>query len=189
VKPEECPLAEDRLLRPISPYGVSKVTTEALGYQYFRNYGLKVFLPRLFIHVGTGHPPDTAIQNFARQLALIAKGISEPVIRVGNLDSARDFIDVRDGVAGLMMLLEHGNAGDPINICTGEALTIREVLNRLIAISGQRVQVMPDPRLGRPSDEPLLLGDNSKLLRLGWKRQYSMTETLQAVFDDWMQRI
>ena len=67
-------MQEERLLRPISPYGVSKVATEALGFQHFHNYGLQVYLPRLFIHVGTGHPPATAIQNFARQLALIAKG-------------------------------------------------------------------------------------------------------------------
>jgi GDP-4-dehydro-6-deoxy-D-mannose reductase len=189
VKPENLPLKEDTPLRPISPYGVSKVATEALGYQYFRNYGLQVFLPRLFIHVGTGHPPATAIQNFGRQLALISSGKSAPVIRVGNLESARDFIDVRDGVAGLMMLLERGKPGDPVNICTGEALTIREVLSRLIAISGQQVEVVPDPALNRPSDEPLLLGDNTKLVSLGWKRQYTITETLQSVFGDWLSRV
>ncbi len=69
--PEDCPLEEDRLLRPHTPYGVSKAGTEMLEYQYYCNYGLKVFLPRMFIHVGTGHPPATAIQNFARQLALL----------------------------------------------------------------------------------------------------------------------
>jgi GDP-4-dehydro-6-deoxy-D-mannose reductase len=62
---EECPLVEERLLCPVSTYGISKVATECLGFQYFLNFGLKVYLPRLFIHVGTGHPPATAIQNFA----------------------------------------------------------------------------------------------------------------------------
>src|SRR5262245_51876810 len=91
---EDCPLKENQPLRPLTPYGVSKRTVEALGFQYFSNYKMKIFLPRLFIHVGTGHPPTTAIQSFARQLALISKGVQEPVITVGNLTTARDFIDV-----------------------------------------------------------------------------------------------
>jgi GDP-4-dehydro-6-deoxy-D-mannose reductase len=167
---------------------VSKVATENLGYQYFKNYGLKVFLPRLFIHVGTGHPPATAIQNFARQVALIAKGRSEPVIRVGRLDTARDFIDVRDGVAGMMRLLDQGRAGDPINICTGEAVTIRQTLDMLLELGGVRAEVREDPALLRPTDEPLLLGDNRKLRALGWERRFPIRETLAGVLNDWMQR-
>lgn len=189
VKPEDCPLKEERFLRPISPYGVSKVATEALGFQHFHNYGLRVFLPRMFIHVGTGHPPATAIQNFARQLALIACGRSEPVVQVGNLDTARDFIDVRDGVEALMLLLEKGTPGDPTNICNGVAVGIRDTLNMLIQISGKKVEVVTDQRFSRPSDEPLLLGDNTKLKRIGWKRQFSMEQTLEAVYKDWYTRV
>ena len=118
IRPDECPLKEERLLQPFSPYGVSKVGVECLGFQYHANYGMAVYLPRLFIHVGTGHPPATAIQNFARQLALIAKGKAEPVMKVGVLTTARDFIDVRDGVEGMMLLLEAGQPGRPVNICT-----------------------------------------------------------------------
>lgn len=189
IKPEDCPLREERLLRPISPYGVSKAAVEALGFQYFHNFGLQVYLPRLFIHVGTGHPPATAIQNFARQLALIAAGRAAPEVHVGNLESARDFIDVRDGVAGMMLLLEKGTPGQAINICTGEACTIQDVLNTLLAISGQQVTVVHDPELIRPSDEPLLLGDNTKLKSLGWTRKYSIRQTLEAVYADWVARI
>ena len=103
ITPQDCPLKEDRLLKPHTPYGVSKAGVEMLGYQYFAKYGLKVYLPRMFIHVGTGHPPATAIQNFARQLALIRAGKMAPEIHVGNLESARDFIDVRDGVAAMRL--------------------------------------------------------------------------------------
>mgnify|MGYP000977552014 CR=1 FL=1 len=188
VQPEECPLPEARPLRPITPYGVSKVATECLGYQYFKNHGLAVYLPRLFIHVGTGHPPATAIQNFARQVALIARGRGEPVIRVGRLDTARDFIDVRDGVDGMMRLLDHGRPGDPINICTGEAVTIREVLATLLELGGVKADVREDPALLRPTDEPLLLGDNRKLRALGWERRFPLRATLAAVLEDWMQR-
>jgi GDP-4-dehydro-6-deoxy-D-mannose reductase len=189
VDPAQCPLVEERLLRPVSPYGVSKAATEALGYQYFANYGMPVYLPRLFIHVGTGHPPATAIQNFARQLALIAAGRAEPVLRVGNLESARDFIDVRDGVAGMMLLVERGEPGVPVNVCTGTSFRIGEILEMLIDISGLSVEVVPDPALLRPSDEPLLLGDNRRLRDLGWRQEYDMRQTLTAVYRDWQQRL
>ncbi len=189
IRPEDCPLKEERLLRPISPYGVSKLSTEALGYQYFANYGIPVFLPRLFINVGTGHPPATAIQNFARQLALIARGKLEPVIRVGSLATARDFIDVRDSVEAMMLLIERGRPGDPVNICTGTSHRIADILAMLVDISGLKVNVVEDPQLLRPSDEPLLLGDNTKLKALGWTQRHTMRETLEAVYQDWLARV
>jgi GDP-4-dehydro-6-deoxy-D-mannose reductase len=189
VTPDDCPLREERLLRPISPYGVTKAATEALGYQYFANYGIPIYLPRLFIHVGTGHPPATAIQNFARQLALIAKKQASPVLRVGNLSSARDFIDVRDGVAAMMLLLDKGAPGVPTNICTGTSHRIADILELLIDISGQQVEVIEDAGLLRPSDEPLLLGDNSRLRSMGWQQRYTMRQTLEAVYQDWLERV
>jgi GDP-4-dehydro-6-deoxy-D-mannose reductase len=188
VRPEDCPLKEERLLQPFSPYGVSKVAVECLGFQHHANYGMAVYLPRCFIHVGTGHPPATAIQNFARQLALAAKGRAEPVLKVGTLSTARDFIDVRDGVEGMMLMLEAGQPGQPMNICTGTAFKISEILEMLIDISGLKVRVESDPALVRPSDEPLLLGDNSRLRALGWKQKYTMRQTLTAVYEDWVAR-
>jgi GDP-4-dehydro-6-deoxy-D-mannose reductase len=174
----DCPLAEDRLLRPVSPYGVSKVATECLGYQYHSNYSLPVYLPRLFIHVGTGHPPATAIQNFARQLALIVKEQIPPIIKVGALDTARDFVDVRDGVRGMMVLLERGDPGVPVNICTGRAYKIGECLQMLVELSGAKVRIQSDSALLRPSDEPLLLGDNRRLRALGWEPEFKIRDTL-----------
>lgn len=189
ITPEDCPLVENRLLKPHTPYGVSKAGVEMLGYQYYANYGLKVFLPRMFIHVGTGHPPATAIQNFARQLALIKAGKIAPEIHVGNLESARDFIDVRDGVAAMRLLLEKGNPGEPVNICTGRAYKIAEILNMLVDISGTNASVITDDKLMRAADEPLLLGDNSKISALGFVQRYQMSDTLTDVFKDWMERI
>ena len=188
-KPEECPLKEDRNLRPMTPYGVSKVGMEMIAHQYITNYGMKIFLPRMFIHVGTGHPPATAIQNFARQLAMIKKGIMTPEIHVGNLDTFRDFIDVRDGVAGMMMLADSDQVGIPTNICTGNSYKIKDILDMLIEIAGVKVDVVRDQKFVRISDEPILVGDNSRLKALGWEQKYSIKETLQAVFDDWMKRV
>lgn len=189
IQPDDCPLKEDRLLKPLTPYGVTKVATECMGYQYYKNYGMKVYLPRMFIHVGTGHPPATAIQNFARQVALIAKGKKEPVMNTGRLDTARDFIDVRDGVDAMLMLLEKGNPGVPINICTGVAPKIQEVLDMLVEIGGVKVDVRQSAELLRPSDELLLLGDNSRLTALGWKRKFTLRQTLEGVLDDWLRRV
>ena len=189
ITPEDCPLKEDRLLTPWTPYGVSKVGVEMLGRQYYLNFGLQVFLPRMFIHVGTGHPPATAIQNFARQLALIKKGVLEPEIHVGNLESARDFIDVRDGVAAMRLLLEKGEPGVPVNICNGVAVKIQEILDMLVEISGTQARVISDPALFRVADEPLLLGDNTRVNALGYVRKYSIRQTLEDVFADWMGRI
>ena len=187
--PADCPLKEERGLHPVTPYGVSKAGAELLGYQYYANYGLSVYLPRMFIHVGTGHPPETAIQNIARQLALIARGKAEPVLRLGNLESARDFIDVRDGVQAMMLLLEHGRPGESVNICTGKAYKISEVLAMLLQISGLQVEVVQDAALLRVSDEPLLLGDNSKITAYGFRQRYSMEETLFEVYHDWLERV
>ena len=189
ITPEDCPLKENRLLKPHTPYGISKAGAEQLGRQYALNYGMKVYLPRMFIHVGTGHPPATAIQNFARQIALIKAGKLKPEIHVGNLETWRDYIDVRDGVRAMMLLLEKGIPADPVNICNGEAVQIRWVLDTLIDIAGIDAEVISDPKLFRPADEPLLLGDASKIKALGYSREYSMRKTLEDVFADWESRI
>ncbi|MBQ3786362.1 MAG: GDP-mannose 4,6-dehydratase [Lachnospiraceae bacterium] len=188
ITPEDCPLKEERLLTPWTPYGVSKAGVEMLGRQYCLNFDMKIYLPRMFIHVGTGHPPATAIQNFARQLALIKKGLLEPEIHVGNLTSARDFIDVRDGVRAMRLLLDKGNPGESVNICNNKAYKIQEILDMLVDISGTHAKVISDPKLFRVADEPLLLGDNSKIAALGYERQYTMRQTLEDVFEDWMGR-
>lgn len=185
----DTPLKEARPLKPITPYGVTKAATEALGYQYFKNYGMEIFLPRLFIHVGTGHPPATAIQNFARQLALIARKMAPPTVKVGNLNSARDFVDVRDGARAVLLLAEKGTPGDPVNICSATAYSVAEILEMLIDISGQKVEIVADSQLLRPSDEPILLGDNTKLKALGWSPNYTIKETLATVYEDWLSRI
>ncbi len=89
----------------------------------------------------------------------------------------------------MMLMLEKGDPGVPMNICTGTAYKISDILDRLIRISGLDIKVEKESSLLRPSDEPLLLGDNSRLLDLGWKQQYSIDQTLQAVYEDWLLRV
>lgn len=184
------PIREDVTpLRPITPYGVSKVCTETMARQFHLNYGMDVILPRLFIHVGPDHPPVTAVQNFARQLAAISLNKQKPVVRVGNLDSARDFVDVRDGVKALWLLAEKGSSGEVYNICSGKAYTMRQCLEMLIEISGLAVKVEHDTTLNRPSDEAILLGSTAKLEELGWKAKIPFRQTLTDVYQNWIKRL
>lgn len=184
------PIDEDRTpLQPISPYGVSKASMEMMARQFHLNYGLDIVLPRLFIHVGPDHPPVTALQNFARQLARIYLGKQKPEIQVGNLESSRDFVDVRDGVRALCLLAEKAEAGSLYNICTGKAWTMRESLGMLIDISGTSVKIVNDPKLLRPSDEKVLVGNPSKLKGLGWSPEISFETTLSDIYTNWIKRL
>lgn len=184
------PIDEDLTpLHPITPYGVSKAAMEMMAHQFFRNFGMDIVIPRLFIHVGPNHPPATALQAFAMQLAAIKLGRQEPVIMVGNLDTARDFVDVRDGVKALSLLARKGERGQVYNICSGQAWNIRTCLDMLLEISGVKVAVEIDPARFRPSDEPLLLGKWDKLNSLGWKPEIPFKKTLEDIFSNWIERL
>lgn len=190
VPDDMIPIKEDSTpLRPITPYGVSKATTEMMARQFHLNYDLDVVLPRLFIHVGPDHPPATALQAFAMQLAKIKLGQQDPVMRVGNLSASRDFVDVRDGVRALAILAEQGASGQVYNVCSGQEWSIQQCLDMLIEIGGVEVDVQQDPALFRPSDEKVLLGDPSKLKALGWEPKIPFRQTLQDIFDNWMGRL
>ena len=112
VRPEELPIREDNPLRPNSPYAVSKVAQDMLGYQYFASHGLHIVRVRPFNHIGPGQSDLFASASFARQIAEIEAGLREPVLLVGNLQAKRDFTDVRDIVVAYRLLLERGVAGE-----------------------------------------------------------------------------
>lgn len=176
-------------LQPITPYGVSKAAMEMMCRQYHLNYGMDIVMPRLFIHVGPNHPPVTALQNFAMQLAAIKLGKQQPVMKVGNLDTSRDFVDVRDGARALWVLAQKGKSGEVYNQCTGKAWSIKESLDMLIDISGLAVDIQTDSTLLRPSDEKVLLGDCSKLKSLGWEPKIPFRQTLEDIYKNWLERL
>jgi GDP-4-dehydro-6-deoxy-D-mannose reductase len=157
--------------------------------QHQLNYHMDIVIPRLFIHVGPDHPPVTALQNFAMQLAAIKLGLQESVMKVGNLDTSRDFVDVRDGAKALWILAQKGQSGQVYNQCSGKAWSIRKSLEILIDISGMDVKVTQDRRLMRLSDEKILLGDPSKLESLGWKSSIPFRKTLEDIFENWIDRL
>lgn len=190
VTPDELPITEDRPLRPNSPYAVSKVCQDYLGYQYFTGYGLPVIRTRGFNHTGPGQGAGFVCSDFAAQIARIEKGLAPAVLRVGNLEARRDFTDVRDVVRAYLQLALAGQPGEVYNVCSGSAYSIQEIVDLLLGFSQVRVSVEKDPAKGRPSDIPVLLGDNGKLARsTGWKPEIPFEQTLEDLLDWWRERV
>lgn len=184
--PEHMPLREDMPLRPCSHYAVSKVAQETLGLMYYEAFGWRVFATRGFNQAGPGQSPDFAVSSFARQIAMIEAGACEPVLKVGNLEARRDFTDVRDTVRAYRMLMQSGGAGVAYNVCTGVARPMSELLETLLSLSGASITVEPDPARQRPSDIPLLYGDNSRVREdVGWQPSIPLEQTLRDTLDHW----
>ncbi len=190
VRPDEVPITEDTPLRPLSPYAVSKVTQDLLAWQYHRSYGLAVVRTRGFNHTGPRRGEVFVTSNFARQIAAIEAGLQPPVLKVGNLEASRDFTDVRDMVRAYRLAAEKGEPGAVYNICSGHALTIRELLDRLLALSDVEIRVEEDPARLRPSDVPILLGSAARFREVtGWEPEIPLEQTLRDLLDWWRQRM
>ena len=190
VHPEETPITESNPLRPLSPYAVSKMGQDFLGYQYFQSYGIKAIRTRGFNHTGPRRGKVFVTSNFAMQLAMIKAGRSAPVIRVGNLDAIRDFTDVRDMVRAYYLAVTRAKPGEVYNIASGVGITIRELLDRLVELAGVEVTIEQDPARMRPSDVEILLGDSSKFRDdTGWAPEIPFDRTLKDTFDYWQERI
>ena len=190
VLPDEVPIRETNPLRPLSPYAVSKVAQDMMAYQYFQSYGLRAIRTRGFNHTGPRRGDVFVTSNFAKQIATIEAGQQEPVIRVGNLDAVRDFTDVRDMVRAYWLAVTKGKPGEVYNIATGQGITIRELLDRLLALSRTEVRVEVDPARLRPSDVEILIGDSSKFRAdTGWEPRVPFEQTLSDTIDYWRQRL
>jgi GDP-4-dehydro-6-deoxy-D-mannose reductase len=190
VYPEEIPIKETNPLRPLSPYGVSKVAQDLLGYQYFKSYGLPIVRTRAFNHEGPRRGEVFAPSNFSKQIAEIEKGKREPVIHVGNLGAVRDYLDVRDVVRAYALALTKGSPGEIYNICSGHGEKIEDVLKKLLSLSRVQVKIEKDPARMRPSDVELLVGSSEKFRQAtGWKPEIPFMQTLQDLLDYWRARI
>jgi len=190
VLPNECPIHESQPLRPLSPYGVSKVAQDMLGYQYYRSHGLYVVRTRAFNHTGARRGHVFVCSTFAKQIAEIELGVKEPIIYVGNLEAVRDFTDVRDTVRGYWLALEHGDAGQVYNIGTGVGYTMGWVLETLVSMSALDIEIIQDSDRMRPSDVPRLVCNAGRFMRkCEWRPSYKLEETLKWVLDYWRGKI
>ena len=190
VYENEIPIKETNPLRPLSPYGVSKVGQDLLGYQYHKSYKLNIVRTRGFNHTGPRRGEVFVSSDFARQIAMIEKKKQQPVIHVGNLTAKRDFTDVRDMVRAYWLAVEKCDPGDVYNICSGKVYSIQEVLNILLGLTEVSVQVKEDSSRLRPSDVPVLSGDNTKFVnQTGWKPEIPFEKTLSDLLNYWRGKI
>jgi GDP-4-dehydro-6-deoxy-D-mannose reductase len=183
-------LTEDDSTGPASPYALSKLAQEMLGRRGLDEDGQQIYLTRSFNHTGPRQNPSYAASGFARQIALIEAGRMRPIIEVGNLETARDLSDVRDTVRAYRDIVERGRAGVVYNVCSGKAHKIREILDRLVALSRVAVDVRIDSGRYRPNDTPVLLGDPSRLAReTGWRPAIPLDQTLSDLLDYWRKQV
>ncbi len=190
VHPEEAPITEDNPLRPLSPYAVGKVAQDMLAYQYFMSYGLDSIRTRGFNHTGPRRPPVFVCSNFAWQIARIEKGRQAPVLETGDLNTIRDFTDVRDIIRGYWLACEKGKAGEVYNLASGKGWKIQDALNFMLAESSATIEQRIDPKRLRPSDVPLLLGDATRFhTDTGWVPEIPFEQTLRDLLAYWRERV
>lgn len=190
VYEDELPIKETNPLRPQSPYAVSKVAMDYLGYQYSASYKMNIVRTRGFNHTGPRRGDIFAESTFAKQIAEIEKKKKEPVIYVGNLEAKRDYTDVRDMVKAYLIGALKGKPGEVYNICSGKTIRIGDMLNLLLSFSKVKVSTKQDPTRMRPSDVPVLLGDNTKFFKqTGWKPEIPFEQTMEDLLNYWRERV
>jgi GDP-4-dehydro-6-deoxy-D-mannose reductase len=190
VEPADVPIKESHPLRPASPYGVSKAAAEMLGLQYHMSYGLHVVVTRSFNHVGPRQGDRCSIQTFCQQMAAAEAGLQEPVLHVGNLEPRRDFSHVSDVARALWLLLDRGAAGEVYNLCSGTATRIGDIVELVRAGGRVPVEVRVDPTRLRPTDEPILQGDNARLrAATGWEPTIGMEQIVSELLEYWRSRV
>jgi GDP-4-dehydro-6-deoxy-D-mannose reductase len=178
---DHLPVTEDAPLRPITPYGASKVGASYVALQAWLGAGLETIRVRSFNHTGPGQPPAFFVPAFARRIAE-AEVSDASTITAGNLDAVRDTSDVRDVVRAYRLLVEHGEPGEAYNVCRGAGVSTGEIAQRLLARATKPLGIETDAALFRPADIPVLVGDPTKLhAATGFEPAYDLDDTLDAV--------
>ncbi len=190
ILPGETPISEQNMVRPGNIYAATKVCQNLIGKIYADAYGMEILSVRAFNHIGPTQAPVFVVADFCRQAAEIEAGKREPVIRVGNLGAKRDFTDVRDVVRAYSLLMRYGTPGETYNVGSGRAVEIREILDRILALTKADIAVEVDPEKLRPVDVPIIEADTSKLVSCtGWSREIPLEQTLQETLDYWRGKV
>jgi GDP-4-dehydro-6-deoxy-D-mannose reductase len=180
---------EDALLLPDTPYAASKAAADLASYQYTRYPGLEIVRARPFNHIGPRQAPHFALSNFARQLVAIERGRQPPILETGNLQPSRDLTDVRDVVSAYILVMQRGRSGDVYNVGSGRSYAMRDVLERLVALSGIAVESRQTDRLLRAADAPNVRANAEKLRReTGWEPHYGLDQTLTDLLESWREQ-
>ena len=184
------PLDESAAAEPLSVYGATKLTLEHFAEVARFQHGLDTVILRPFNHVGPRQTPQFVCASLAMQIAGIQKGVREPVIDVGNLDTERDFTDVRDMVRAYILAARHCEPGVPYNICSGTATSIRTVLDTYIELSGVNAEIVSAPQRAGGTEFTRVWGDPGRFGKCtGWSPAYSLNRTLEDTLEFWRDRI
>lgn len=184
------PITEETTPSPEHPYGVSKWTASQLAKLYWRQHRLPVVEARPFNHIGPRQALGFVVPDFSSQLAEIRLGLTSPEMTVGNLEAERDFTDVRDVVRAYVLLAERGRPGETYLICSGQAVSIRRILDYLIEIADVDVKISQDPARLRQGDVPRLVGSNAKIARdTGWQPEIELRTSLIDTFQEWLAKL
>ena len=187
VKKDEVPIKESNPFRPASPYAVSKVAEDMLAFQYWLSWGVKTIRTRMFTHTGKRRGEPFVESNFAKQIAAIEAGLQPPVVKVGNLDSIRTFLDIKDAIKAYWSLVTKCPPGEVYNIGGVETMTVGEMLNRLLKLSTvKNIKVEVDPARLRPSDVTLQIPCIDKFVKeTGWQPKIPFEQTMFDLLQFW----
>jgi GDP-4-dehydro-6-deoxy-D-mannose reductase len=184
--PSDSPIKEGDRIAPANPYAVSKLAQEQLAMRAFQDDGLDIVIVRPFNHTGPRQPASFVAPGMARQIAMIERGLSDPVIRVGNLEPRRDFTDVRDVVRAYSTLMKLGQAGEIYNVGSGIGRSIRSLLDALLSRSEVEIRVETDVARLRPTETAALVAEASRLrARTGWRPEISFESMLDQLLRYW----
>lgn len=184
VLPEELPVSEKNTLRPISQYGTSKVSQSYLGLQYHLSWDMPVIRARTFNLIGPGLSSHFVCGSLVEQFAALEQANKEPVLSLGNLESKRDFVDVRDVVRAYWGIISSGAPGEIYNVCSGEAHSVQNIVDILQEISGLEVEIQQADARKQNADVPVQIGDHSKTTReIGWQPNLGINASLKDMLE------
>jgi len=193
VPKDKIPIKEDNSFHPASPYAISKIGTDIIGRYFFEAYGLKVLITRMFTHTGPRRGDVFAESSFAKQIAMIERGIIKPTVYVGNLNSLRTIADVRDAVRAYYLLVtKKPKFGEVYNIGGNFSCTIGEILNFLISKSTKKkiIKIKVEKNRVRPLDADLQIPDTSKFKNhTGWEPQIKFEKTMLDLLGYWRKKV
>jgi len=184
LTPENVPIKEDVMLLPVHTYGISKVAQDLLGYQYFLNDKIRTIRARIFNTTGPRKVNDVA-SDFTKRAVLIEKG-ADNILKVGNTSTKRAITDVRDLIQAMILLAEKGTPGEVYNISGNKVYLVADLIGIIENITGRKFNIEVDKALMRPTDEPIIYGDSSRLMRdTGWKQSFTIEKTLADMVEYW----
>lgn len=190
IQEGEIPIREGNRIRPGNIYAATKACQNMIGNIYAQAYDMEVMMVRAFNHIGPSQASIYVVSDFCRQVAEIEKGMREPVMYVGNLKARRDFTDVRDVVEAYRLLAEYGRSGETYNVGRGESISIKEMLDMIIALSDRDIKIEIDKNKLRPVDVPIIEADISKIKDLtGWKPRIPLGQTIEETLNYWREKV